>query len=422
MRALPARSALVNASVVPAATIGANVFSYALLLVAARELSSASYGELSALLGVLLIATVPMLAMQTVIARRTAITDLDAETTDPSGLIAAAGVAAIGTAAVVLIITPALHAFLHLSSFLGPVLIAASVVPNTALGAMMGRAQGRQHFYRLAGVTAMATIGRSLGGLIGLLVGRTTVWTLAGVCLGLTAVAALAGRPHLGATRRAISARHRRGSWPVLAEATHAAHAHAAFLVVTSLDVLLARHLLSADDAGRYAVGSVVTRAALWLPQSVGLMLFADMAIPQRHRLAVRRAYAAVLAIGTASVIGCLALGPLVVSLVGGAKYRHLGTDIWLFALLGVFLALIQLAVLAGLAQRRQRRVLLLWLTGVLDIAGVFALGDDATTLRIAAVLSLVAGVAAGLGAVLTVRAPARGDPRAQLDVGAGQA
>jgi O-antigen/teichoic acid export membrane protein len=435
MPAPSARSALVAGAVVPAASIGSNIFSYALLLTAARLLSSSTYGELSALLGVLLVATVPQLALQTVTARRTAVDG------DLRGIRSATIVAGLGTAAVLIAISPLLALFLHLDSILGVVVLALSVPASTTLGTLMGQAQGRRNFHRLAALTAGSTIGRSLGGLVGLLLGRGTVPTLAGVSVGFTLAALIALRfrlpgPDSTGSGSAIAADSRVGSAPrsvdtqattrsvlsLLSEAVHAAHAHIAFLIVTSLDILLARHLLNADDAGLYAVGSVVTRAALWAPQSVGLMLFASMSVPSRHHAAVRRAVAVVLGIGLATVVGCVVAGSLVVKLVGGAKYDDLSSYVWIFAVLGVALALVQLAVLAGLARRRPRRVLILWVTGALDVGLVLALGSGATPLRIVSVLAVIAGLAAVSGVTVSTDALTSRRPVIdQLDLAAGQ-
>ncbi|MCW2525212.1 MAG: polysaccharide biosynthesis protein [Pseudonocardiales bacterium] len=417
----------VAGAVVPAASIGSNIFSYALLLTAARLLSSSTYGELSALLGVLLVATVPQLALQTVTARRTAVDG------DLRGIRSATVVAGVGTAGVLIAISPLLAVFLHLDSIVGVVVLAASVPASTTLGTLMGQAQGRRNFHRLAALTAGATIGRSLGGLIGLLLGRGTVSTLAGVGIGFTVAALIAlrySRPSDGSgsaagttgTAAAGGRPPARSVLSLLSEAVHAAHAHIAFLIVTSLDVLLARHLLNADDAGLYAVGSVVTRAALWAPQSVGLMLFASMSVPARHHGAVRRAIAIVLGIGLATIIGCVVAGSLVVKLVGGAKYDDLSSYVWIFAVLGVALALVQLAVLAGLARRRPRRVLILWMTGAFDVGLVLALGSNATPFRIVSVLAVIAGLAAVTGVTVSTEALASRRPVIdQLDLAAGQ-
>jgi O-antigen/teichoic acid export membrane protein len=391
------RATVLSAASVPLAATTANIASYALLLAAAHLMSAADYGKLSSLLGLLLIATIPMLALQTVTARRTAAND------GRRGIVRGTSlVAAVSTAGLV-VVSPAIAAFLHLQSVLGVLLVAATIPPTAVLGTAMGVAQGRRDFRRLAMLIFLATGGRSVGGLIALSIHHTTVATLIGVVVGTSAAAiavtVLGGG--LARHRAALLDRTRRG---VVVETANAAHAHGSFLLLTSLDVLLARHVLSPSAAGVYAVGSVITRAALWLPQSVVMLLFASLAEEQHTRSTARRASVVVGVLGAMVVVGTAALGPLIVSIVGGHKYHQLDGAAWLFALLGALLALVQLAVLAGLAQRRVRRAALLWLTIAADLAVVLATSAHATPTRLVVTLVLVTTVTAAVAVVLTVR------------------
>ena len=385
---------------VPITFVLVNLLSYALLLAAAHLLPKSAYGALSSLLGLLLISTIPMLALQTVAARRAA------AGAGSAGLVRGTAVVGAAVALVLVAASPALAAFLHLSGVVGVLLVAASVPGGAVLGTAMGIAQGRRHFGRLAVLIALATGGRSATGLVGLVVGRSTDATLLGVAVGLTGAALAVGLVHPGGRPGYGASLRDRTRTGVLAETLGAALAHGTFLLLTSLDVLLARHVLPAGEAGVYAVGSVVTRAAVWLPQSVVALMFASLAEEHRHHRTARQASAVVVAIGAVLVLGTAATGRLVVTVVGGAKYHRLDSVMWLFALLGALLAVLQLSVLAGLAQRTAKRSLLLWATVVLDLAIVLAAGDDMTPTRLVATLTAVAAVAAAAGSWLTVRAP----------------
>jgi O-antigen/teichoic acid export membrane protein len=391
------RPSALSAALVPIASMLANVASYALLLAAAHLMTKADYGKLSSLLGLLLLATVPMLALQTVAARRTA------AGVGRSGVVRGAALVGAASAVGLAALSPAIAIFLHLPSVAGVLLVAATIPATAVLGTAMGVVQGRREFRRLAWLILLATGGRSLGGLIGLFVRHTPTAALAGVLVGTVAAAVAVALNSGGLTRHraAVLDRSTRG---VVAETLHAAHAHGSFLLLTSLDVLLARHVLSASDAGIYSVGSVLTRAALWLPQSVVVLMFASLAEPHRHRSTARRATVAVAALGAVMVAGTAALGPLVVTIVGGSKYHELDGTIWLFAVLGALLALLQLAILAGLAQRRVRRAALLWLTITADLAVVLATSAHATPTRLVVTLVVLTTAAAAASIVLTLR------------------
>jgi O-antigen/teichoic acid export membrane protein len=393
------RTATFSAAAVPVAFVLANAVSYALLLAAAHIMDSADYGKLSSLLSLLLISTIPMLALQTVTARRAA------TETGTAGIVR--GTALVGSlaAAVLVVLSPALAAFLHLSSIAGILLVAATVPANAVLGTAMGVAQGRRHFVPLALLMLASTGGRSVGGLIGLLVGRSPNTTLVGVLVGTGAGAVLVAAVGHGFAGHRDSLRDR-SKVGVLNETLHAGHALGTFLLLTSLDVLLARHVLSDTDAGIYAVGSVVTRAAVWLPQSVITLMFASLSESHRHRETARRAGFAVVALGVCVVVGTAVLGPIVVSVIGGSKYHGLDDTVWLYALLGSLLSIVQLAVLAGLAQRRARRVALLWLTIALDVTAVLIAGSGATPTRLVLTLVIVTSGAALAALALTVSGP----------------
>ncbi len=404
----------VAALAVPAAMLSANLVSYLLLLAAARVLSKAAYGELLSLLGVWLVASVPALAMQTIAARRIAVG------AERSSLVA--GTAAIAGAAsgVLLLGVPALDAFLHLGTPWGLLGTVAAVPAITALGTMQGIAQGGRHFGRLAMLTMATVGGRSLAGLIGLLIWRSTGACLLSAALGVSVAAVLYARRELSVRDRPQPAHLRE----LMLEAVHAAHGHGVFLLVTSIDVLLARHVLSADAAGVYAAGSVVSRAALWLPQSVATLMFASLTDPRRHRRAYARAAALVVSAGAVTVAATALLGRLAVSVVAGGSYHALDNTMWVFAVIGAALAVLQLSVIAGLALRRRGRIAIIWALAVTDAVLVLSVQPDdaagvARLLAAGAVLAAAASVGLSLRSRDNTLAVAESD--GQLSSPAGQ-
>src|SRR5215469_4909431 len=267
------RTSAGSAAAVTAAGFAANLLSYAVLLAAVHALSPSGYGQIVVLLNVLLVGTVPSFAVQTVTARRVAVGDT-------AGTARATAVVALAASGLVVALSPALTAFLHLSHAGDLVLVGAALPGVTALGMYQGILQGQRRFTRLAAVLVLAAVGRSGFGLIGLLAGHGTTLTLAGTVVGTTACAIL-----VGVRLRGILAPGRPAG--PLREIAHALHAHGTFWFLSTLVLLLARHVLSSHLAAVYATGSVVTRAALWLPQSVATLVFAhltDTARPCRRR------------------------------------------------------------------------------------------------------------------------------------------
>lgn len=396
---------------VPFATITANVLSYFLFLGAARLLDRATYGETLALLNLVVVATIPSFAVQTVVARRTATNAVGPR------LLRTAAAIALGCALLMALSAPLLVEYLHLPGYLGVLGGAGSVVPLVALGFAQGVAQGNERWGLLCGAVLLMGFGRVGGGVIGLIITGTSAGVLVGTAVGLLVASAFVLKPAIrmlgqSPVDRSQSVRS------LLAETAHAAHAHGAFLLLVSLDLLIARNLLTADQAGWYAAGNVVFRAALWLPQPVATLLFAAMSDPRRHIRAVRRGLAVVGGLVAVTVAGCLAFGGLVSAVVGGANFRDLADDVWVFAVAGGALALTQFCIYAGLALQRRGRLALVWGCIAGEIAAAYWLGWGETPHRlIGAVAVIVSGCAViAVAQTLAERSgPAADRPGAEL-------
>jgi O-antigen/teichoic acid export membrane protein len=384
------RSSAGPAAAVTAAGFGANLLSYAVLLAAVHVLSPSGYGQIVVLLNVLLVGTVPSFAVQTVTARRVAVGDT-------AGTARATAVVALIASGLVVALSPALTAFLHLSH-VGDLLLVAAALPGvTALGMYQGILQGQRRFAGLAAVLVLGALGRSGCGLIGLLVGHGTSLALAGAMVGTTACAVLVGVRLRGVLAAGPPA-------APLREIGHALHAHGTFWFLSTLDLLLARHVLSSHLAAVYATGSVVTRAALWLPQSVATLVFAHLTDAQRHGRLLRRALAVVAGVGAVVVAATAAMPELVAKVVGGGRYPELVPYCWLFATLGGALAVLQLGMVAGLALRRTRQTIVLWAAVAADSVLVLSssppvsigrvVGPVVATTVVAAVASVLLGAA----------------------------
>ncbi len=364
-----------------------NVLSYLLVLVAARTLADDDYAAVITLINLLLIGSVPSFALQAVGARRMA-------AGEPDGLWSAGLLIGAGIAIVLALISPLLQAFLHLPSVFG-LLFVALALPATAIqGLCQGVLQGEQRFAGLATVTFIGIAGKSFAGVIGLLIFKQAAPTLAAMAIGVTlaGAASAAGLPEL---------RHRTSlGWarlrPLLIEAGHASHAYGVFLLLSVADVLLARHVLPAQAAAVYAAGSILTKATLWLPQSVANVLFASLTDSDRHHRVFARAVGAIAGLAAVIVVLCWLLGSLVTTIVAGSKYSELDDKIWLFAILGGCLAVVQFTLVAGLAVRSVGVTALIWLTVLAEVIGVTALGRHPAVTDVIGLVCLINLVTAG--------------------------
>ncbi|TFV51681.1 polysaccharide biosynthesis protein [Blastococcus sp. TF02A-35] len=391
--AAPSSGLLGATAVVSVAFLGANALAYVFTVVAARQLAPAAYGELAALLSVLLVGSVPAAGLQTAAALHLGGRPGDERTM--ARLHASSAFLAVGVCALGLVLVPVLVAALHLPAASAAVWLAALLLPHTLVQGYQGMLQGSGRYRQLALVTLVLGAGKLVGGVAGLLLGGTTSAALAGMAAAAVVAAVIGwlavGRPGLGRGTRA----------PVTA-ALRAAGALLGFTVLLNLDVLLARHHLPAAVTGEYAVAAIVTKVAFWLPQGVGVVLLPRLADAAGRRRALPAALAAVGGLGAVLTLGTALMGERALPLIGGAAYGGtLGSATWVFAALGTLLALAQLLLFSGIAAADRLATVAVWSAAGLEavVVALLATTDRLTLLSLAttSVLTAAALVATGL-------------------------
>jgi len=394
----PQRGSLASHTVVVAVALGvAQVAAYAVSVVSARALGPDGFGILAALLGILLIGSVLAMGIQAVAARRLVSLDEADRSAAARSMLRDGLVGGVAVAIATLAVSPLLMWLLRLDGWASLVLAALTFIPLTWAGAQYGVAQGREAYLRLAAVYAIVGLGRGVGGVIGALATGSVLGTMAGLAMG-TAVGAVAGR--LVVAPLAHAPRERLAGF--FGESAHATHALLALFVLTNVDVLLARALLDAEQAGIYGVGAVIAKVAFWLPQFVGVVAFPRFADARRGRATVV-SLLAVGGIGLLVVALTAAVPGLVVSFVGGAAYASLAPLAWLFAAIGATFALAQALLLTRLAVDDRRAVIAVWGAAVtLVVVATLVMPRSVGGLAASA---LTAGVALALvGLVVTAR------------------
>lgn len=399
---MPDRSArqgsLASHTLLVAAALGiAQVAAYAVSVVAARALGPDGFGILAALLGILLIGSVLAMGIQAVAARRLVQVESSQRAGAARSMLRDGLIGGGAVALATLAISPLLVWLLRLDGWASLLLAAAAFVPLTWAGAQYGVAQGRESYRRLAAVYALVGLGRGIGGVVGALATGSVLGTMAGLALG-TALGALIGRivvaPLASAPRERLEG--------FFAESAHATHALLALFVLTNVDVLLARALLDAEQAGIYGVGAVIAKVAFWLPQFVGVVAFPRFADARRGRATVV-SLLAVAGIGLLVIAGTALVPGLVVAFVGGAAYSSLVPIAWLFAALGATFALAQALLLTRLAIDDRRAVIAVWGAAALLVASATLILPR--TVEGLATSALIAGAAlAVVGLAVTAR------------------
>jgi O-antigen/teichoic acid export membrane protein len=139
-------------------------------------------------------------------------------------------------------------------------------------------------------------------------------------------------------------------------------------LAVSYVDLILARQLLPAAEAGAYAVGSVLTKGALWAPQVVTVLALPRFA--KGDAGSIRVATGAVALCGAVLVTATALAGDLAMRLAGGAGYTGLGGHAPLFAASGALYSLTFVLVNALIAAGARWPSAPLWAATVLLAGG----------------------------------------------------
>ncbi len=343
-------------------TIGsmtANIASYLLHLPASRLLGVAKYGEFASLLAAQLVLAVPALALQSVVAR-------EVVRGRSTGKLRSLGYRCAGVVAVLSVLAAPTVAVAMDTSVLATTSALVVAPLLVLLATEQGLLQGTARFGRLSIVLASAGFGKVVPAVVALFLGAGpgTVLAVSAAGTGLVALGArLANReppgpdgPHTGDVRIGV------------ATVLRASQVQLVLILLSSVDLLLARALLTEADAGIYALGAVATKAAFWLPQAVGVVLYPRMANPAHSASALRSALSVVAGIGAVLILGAAVAAGLI-PLIVGEDYAAVQGYLWIFALQGACLAVLQSALLWAIAGERTTLAILAWLGLAAEVA-----------------------------------------------------
>jgi O-antigen/teichoic acid export membrane protein len=386
-----------SAAILSIAMAVAYAGTYLLAVAASRLLNNSQYGEFASLLAVLTVVTVPGLALQAVIARRAATSDLCLRDAIVTGLVVGLGCAALAMA-----VLPGLQDFLHLGGIAGMAATLGATLPLSVLSAIQGWLQGREQFGPLATVLLVAGGAKLLGGLVPLLAGGSADASLIGIAL-MTALVTIAAAlsPRLTGGERADLRTRRRSVTRQIpwSELGSAAVGFGGLLLLSNLDLLLARHSLTGSASGHYAAATVIAKVALWIPQGIALAVLPRLAHADSRAAALRASIALTIGFGVVSCAVMLGFGTLAMRITFGPSYASLGKIGWMFALQGTALALTQLMVIADIAQKRRGILTLILVAAVVETGAVFAVnpGTAKGLITIATITAVALAVLATL-------------------------
>jgi len=377
------------------ASVLSNALGYGLTVLLTRSFGPAEYGALGALLGVGLIGGIPAGALTYVLARRTAAAELPAGANERAGLRLSITVGAV-VGGLVIVLAPVADAFFHLGSPWPAFWLGVMLLPYSVQGALLGGLLGHERYAAFAAGQLLTALARFAAGVVTALLALSVAGAMAALAVGTFAAAA--GLWWMcGPASWSVPGRSR----DLLADLARACSAIAGVIVLSNVDLLLARHFLSREESGAYALAALFGKACLWGAQFVPALVFPRLARDGSGRGLLLRSAAAAAGVGAAGIlVASVAAGPVVRVIAGDdpgyAEAVNLAVP---FAILGTLWALVQLALLAAVAAGDPRPGRLLWVVVAVEslIIAVGAHDSPATILAVSLACTGVLAVAATL-------------------------
>ena len=400
---------LPRGSVIAVAMAVMNIATYGFTIVAARVLGPRAYGAFAALMGLIIVIMVVSLALQATAARRIAAEPEHVHQIEQ--VILRVGVqASLALGVLCLVLAPVIDAVIRLDSLPTAALVALAAAPLTMMGAQAGILQGERRWLPLAMIYVAAGVPRLAVGTALILWHPSEFAALLSVAIAAYAPV-LVGWMTLRQHREPGEHSERHGVRALWKETLHNSHALFAFFALSNVDILVARNVLPAHQAGLYAGGLILVKAVLFLPQFVVVLAFPSMANDGAAREALLKSVGAVVALGAVVSVGVWVLSGLAVLFVGGQQYDAIQGRLWVFALLGTVLSTLQLLIYGVMARQARRAVYLVW--GALVL--VVLVGQLATSVEqlLLIVLGLDAVLMAGLLVVALLMHPRPVEPAA---------
>lgn len=379
-----------GASLIAVAIMVMNIAAYGFTMIAARLLGPKEYGGFASLMALLLVLNVLPLALQATAARRIS-ADADHVAQIERTILRVSYRAAVVLGGLVVLATPLIVRILRLDGWLGVVLLGVTIMPLTVMGGQAGILQGERRWAALAWVYVAFGVPRLVLGTALLLWDPGATNAMLVVAISAFAPALVGGWALRGGRRDPGSFSQAHRFYPIVRESLHNSQALLAFFAISNVDLIVARNVLSDHDAGLYAGGVILSKAVLFLPQFVVVVAFPSLSTPSERRRGLTRSLTVVAGLGVLASAAAAALSGVALTFIGGQEYAEIQDLLWLFAVLGTVLSMVQVLVYSVLARRGRKTILLVWTALVATVL----LGLAADTYD--GLLMLVIGVNTGL-------------------------
>lgn len=338
----------------------ANALGYLVVMLLSRPLGPGEFGGYTALstYGVLL--AIPAGVFQVVVARRLSGDDPH----EPTSAIRPAFCIGICGCALTALISPALAHWFQLPSFVTAVVLGAVLLPMMVTGCFQGILLGRGRLRALSALYLVNASTRVAAAACCAMLGANVTGVFAAMLLAGT-ITAIFGAWTCRADLRVLPRSARLARELIRSNSTLAA-----YIALTNIDMLLARHYLTAHESGGYALATTFARAMCWGTQFVALIIVPRMQ-GARPTGTLLRASGVVAAIGVVG-FGIVAISPrLWITVAGGSDYGQFSHLALLCVVLGVAWALAQVWLFSEMGSDCGWLGMLTWAVIVIEVVAI---------------------------------------------------
>lgn len=371
------------------------VANYLYQIIMGRALGIEDYSELTALLALFYILSVPVQTIGTVVARYTSSFHAEGKEGELAWLLRnsfwlsliVGGILALG----VFIASPWLVSFLSLGSYFPLIILMAGVLFTMVSPVATGAAQGLQRFNSLSVFNLLGPICKLLFGTGLVLLGYGVSGAFGGVIVGgLIAVVYTfyAIRDHARAERRPFPTRKLFNYlFPVTVGLL-------CFTVMTNIDTFLARNLFSNQEASLFSAASLLGKIALWLPGAVATVMFSK--VTEAHSLGrstielIRRSLLYVVLIGGAVTMAYFVMPETLLSVLYGAAYSPAAPALRIMGVAMLLMCVAQVFLNYGLAIDRYSFIAIIAMFTGVQIVLMLIFHDDLVQFSLAILASSI--------------------------------
>lgn len=335
-----------NSAIVFIGSMGSNVLSYLYHLIMGRLLGPSGYGELSSLLSILYIFTIPLLVTQTVLVKFVSGFKAHGEVGQAKSLFIKAvkvfGVLSAVGFPVILLTAPRVTSFLHLSSSVLFVYVYLLLVISLFITVAASMLTGYQKFVWVSTLSAVAILVKIIVSI------PMAGWQMTGVMLAAVIASLIVGALYVAPLRFLFLAKRQPMHLNKRDALGFALPTFLTQLGITSLystDIILVRHFFDAQSSGLYASLAILGKIIFYASSAVPIVLFPVAS--ERAAMGMKTKKLIMSAIGTVGVVSAgittlyFLFPDLIVSLLFGNAYSEAGSMLGLF---GIFLSLFSIA------------------------------------------------------------------------------